>query len=297
MSDRPTLTRQAHAKLNLALTVAPARDSDGLHPIASWMARIDLSDTLTMQRLNEGEESRFGAGWTADALRPTPLDWPVEQDLAVRAIRALEDDAGRELPLAMRIDKRIPVGAGLGGGSSNAATAMLAVRELFELNIPDERLREIALSLGADVPFFLGDGPAVVTGVGERVERTPPIVDAPVQAVLVPPFACATGAVYAAFDEIGAGEFRAQEVSRMAHAAVIDDSALFNDLTKAAERVAPELAETRARIEGAASVRAHVTGSGSAMFVVCRSADDAARIVEGVRRFASAAGAITARFV
>ena len=293
MTDRKTLTRQAHAKINLALAVGPARASDGMHPIASWMAPIDLCDTVAMQRLPDGDGSRFEIAWAPEALRPTPIDWPIEADLAVRAVRAMETETGRALPVAMRVVKRIPVGAGLGGGSSDAAAALLGVRALFNLEIDDARLGEIALGLGSDAPFFLGDGPALVTGFGHEIERTPAVVGADAVALLIPSFSCATGAVYGAVDSLGQQDFRCDLVAQLACEGVVRDADLFNDLAQGAERVEPALIEIRARIASAAGVRVHITGSGSAMFAVCQSASEADRVVESARRFAAPiAGAV-----
>ncbi|MCB9848599.1 MAG: hypothetical protein H6814_09320 [Phycisphaeraceae bacterium] len=258
-----------------------------MHPIASWMAPIGWCDTLTMQRLDDGESNRIEVICAPDAPRPIEIDWPIYDDLAVRAVRAMEEAAGRRLPIALRIEKRIPAGAGLGGGSSDAAQALLMLRELYELDINDKRLAAIAQTLGSDVPFFLGSGPALVTGLGDRIERTPPISGGARLVVFAPDFGCATGAVYRAFDATGgAGWFEQERVASMARSGVIDDSALFNDLAGPAESVAPSLAETRARIEAAASVRTHVTGSGSAFFVVCPDAAEAGRVQESARRFA-----------
>ena len=294
MTDRQALTRRAPAKLNLALAVGPPRESDGLHPIASWMATIDLCDTVTIRRLGEGEPSRFEIGWAPHSLRPTPIDWPIERDLAVCAVRALEAKASNPLPVAMRIEKNIPVGAGLGGGSSDTAAALLGMRELFMLEITDERLAMIAHGLGSDIPFFLCEGAALVTGLGDEIERTPPIIDPGVIALFVPPFGCVTGAVYRAFDAIEQDEFRADLAARLAREAVVRNGDCFNDLASAAERVEPALAEFRARIEASASVRVHITGSGSAMFVLCEDRAEGERVIESARRYAgSVAGVVT----
>lgn len=284
----------APAKLNLALAVGPARESDGMHPIASWMAPIGLCDTVTMQRLDDGEQSRFEIVNDPAALRPSPIDWGVESDLAVRAVRAIEAEAGKPLPIAMRVEKRIPVGAGLGGGSSDAAAALRGVRDLFELSTADERLAELALGLGSDVPFFLVDGPAMVTGFGETIERTPQVTGAEFVTLFAPPFACATGAVYGAFDRLPQGVFRAATVESMARSGQFRDADCFNDLAAAAEAIEPSLAEFRARISAAASVPAHVTGSGSAVFTISGTFAEAERVLETARRYVgSIAGAVT----
>lgn len=167
LSTPVTKTRPAHAKINLCLSVGPAqpqgtehegKDVSGFHRIATWMACVELHDDVTITRKAEGEESTFGVAWAADAPRPTPIDWMIEKDLAVRAHRAIEKKAGRELPVDLRVTKRIPVGGGFGGGSSDAATALILLNEMFELGMSPEDLRAIAFTLGSDVAFFI-DGP------------------------------------------------------------------------------------------------------------------------------------------
>ena len=104
---------RAPAKLNLALSVGPPLDS-GFHPICSWMVTVDLCDELTLTRLDDEHLSRYAILWHPESKRPTQIDWPVTSDLAVRAHRARESHVGRLLPEQVRLDKRIPVGGGLG---------------------------------------------------------------------------------------------------------------------------------------------------------------------------------------
>lgn len=269
-----SLTREAHAKLNLALAVGPPRTGDGLHPICSWFAPIDLADTVTVTREPDGSASRCEVAWAPDAPMPSPIDWPAERELAARAHRALERAVDRALPALISVRKRIPVGGGLGGGSSDAAATLLAVRDLFRLPLSRGDLAEIAISLGSDVPYFLQDPPtpAVVEGVGESVSPTPSLEGA-VVVLLFPPFGTPTGAVYRAFDEGPALPFRAEEVRAMAVGARLEPASLFNDLASPAERVEPRLAALRRRAAGIVERPVHITGSGSTMFVVCRNGD------------------------
>lgn len=277
------MTRLAPAKVNLALAVGPPRGSDGLHPICSWFAPIDLADQLLITRLPEDRLSRYAILWHERALRPTAIDWSISKDLAVRAHLLLEQEVGRSLPVQLKLTKRIPVGGGLGGGSSNAAAMLLGVRELYELPVSDARLAELALTLGSDVPFFLQPGPAIVAGVGERIDRTPALASDAALALLFPSFGCPTGAVYRAFDEAPARPMRAGEVRAMASAARVAEAELFNDLAAPAERVAPDLAELRTRAASIAERPVHITGSGSTMFVVCeRGAEQAAALSEAL---------------
>ncbi len=292
-------TRRAHAKLNLCLFVGPAlapgtrvdgRDASGFHEIASWMHAIDLFDELRVERLASGP-SRLEIAWAPDAPRPSPIDWPVERDLAWRAHGVLERHAGRELPVAMRLDKRIPVGAGLGGGSSDAAAALVAIDELFGLGVGVDGLRVISRELGSDVAFFVDDHtpprPALVCGLGgtiERVERREAGI-----VLVTPGFACATPAVYRAFDEHLAEvverrraelgptyqpasprpELVSRRIAKAGRERGVRDGLLENDLYPAAARVEPRLHALATALSRACHRRAHLTGSGSCLFLVC----------------------------
>ena len=121
----------APAKLNLALSVGPP-NVDRMHPISSWMVTVDLFDDLDVARLPDGSLSRYAIEWHPEARRRTPIDWSISKDLAVRAHLAIERLVGRPLPLQMRLRKRIPVGGGLGGGSSDAAAMIRAVDAIFD---------------------------------------------------------------------------------------------------------------------------------------------------------------------
>lgn len=288
-----SIERCAHAKINLALAVAPPRAGDGLHPICSWFAPITLADDVSVERLEAGATPRYTIEWAPDAPRPTPIDWPIEKDLAVRAHRLLEAEVGRSLPIALRVSKRIPTGGGLGGGSSDAASTLRAVVDAFELSIAPARLAAIALTLGSDVPYFLLDPPsaAVVEGVGERIAPAPaPRGDL---VLIFPPFGCATGPVYRAFDALPPGPFRAEEVRSMALSADPRGATLFNDLLPAARRVEPALAEIIREAERAAAAPIHMTGSGSTLFAFFERAPQADRAAGAVRRAAD--GCVVAR--
>ena len=273
-------TRQAFAKINLALAVDKPRE-EGMHPIATWMTAIDLADDVAVIAHDRPPDRPWSCEWAEDAPVPpgarAPIDWPAEKDLALRAARALERRTGETFHAEIRIAKRIPAGAGLGGGSSNAAAALLALNELYELDLPIEELQAVGHGLGSDVPFFLDEAdpprPALVTELGESIERTPP-VDAHL-ALVIPDFPCPTGAVYRAFDELEHEGFREPEIAAMARAGGVDPERLFNDLSPAAERVEFVLASIRSRAEQIAGTAVHVTGSGSAMFAIGENEGDA----------------------
>lgn len=292
---RHFVQRTAHAKVNLALAVGAPIDNDsehdGMHPIASWMAPINLADELLVTRLEDDRLSRYAILWHTEAPQPAaPIDWSVRDDLAVRAHLLLERESGQSLPVQMKLDKRIPVGGGLGGGSSDAAAMLLAVRELFELDLSDDDLRTISRELGSDVPFFLqrredrpglGPGPAVIEGLGEKYTPVKPVHPSSAHLVLVlPEFGCSTGSVYRAFDHAITGidgstdhVLRDVEVHKLASSGELRTAELFNDLGEPAQQVQPQLAAVMANIERAIGVTAHVTGSGSTLFLPCPGGD------------------------
>jgi len=275
----------AHAKINLALAVAPP-DGSGMHPIASWFAPIVLADDVTITTRDAPPERPLVIEWADDAPIPAELraaiDWPAEDDLAMKALRALEQRTGDPLHAEIRIAKRIPAGAGLAGGSSNAATTLRLLNQLYELDLSPEDLRETAAALGSDIAFFIDDRDdlaappraALVTGLGDRIERLP--LSETHLALIVPDFPCPTGAVYRAFDELDEPHpFDPAAVEAMARAGAPDGEQLFNDLAEAAERVEFVLGSIRSRATQITGAPAHVTGSGSALFIVCENDRDA----------------------
>jgi 4-diphosphocytidyl-2-C-methyl-D-erythritol kinase len=260
---------RAHAKINLALAVGPPRPPGGTHagyhPIASWMHAIDLHDEIT---LTHAAETRYDLAWANE----TPIEWALDADLCVRAHRALEALTGRTLPILLRVRKSIPAGGGLGGGSADAGAVLLALRELFALELSDGALAACAHALGTDIPFFVdpeawracqSPRPAIVSGLGDRIERTVRRSDP--LTLICPPFGCPTGAVYRAFDAEPT-QICDEATVRALAAGPIDPHALFNDLAGPAERVEPRLQELRTRLVDALGLPVHVSGSGSTLF-------------------------------
>ncbi len=147
----------APAKLNLFLHITGKR-ADGYHLLQSAFALIDWCDTLHFELRNDGEISREDLG--------TPLP---RQDLILRAAQALQSAGATRRGVHIAVDKKIPSQAGMGGGSSDAASCLLALNRLWQLNLPLEQLSRIGLALGADVPFFLSGRNAWVEGVGEKI--------------------------------------------------------------------------------------------------------------------------------
>jgi 4-diphosphocytidyl-2-C-methyl-D-erythritol kinase len=265
----PEVVRAAPAKVNLALSVGPAEAPTlgggspnpraGWHPIASWMVCLDLHDTVRISPRAAPTAPRIT--WEGGR----PVEWPPEKDLAVRAHRALEARTGRALPCELTVEKRTPAGGGLGGGSSDAAATLLALREAFGLPFGEDDLSAVAATLGSDVPFFLDPAhrPALVFGFGESTRRLP---YHPGRVTLViPPFGCSTPDVYRAFDHLPPSG--GPDLARVLRTAGGTPADWFNDLEPAAEAVEPGLAAIRRAAAQVAGSRAMVTGSGSTVVV------------------------------
>lgn len=249
----------APAKLNLFLHVV-GRRADGYHLLQSAFVPIDWADTLHFERRADGRLQRHDLG------APLPPD-----DLTLRAAALLQRDSGTALGADISIDKRVPWGAGLGGGSSDAATTLLALNRLWDLRWPRERLLALAARLGADVPFFVGGSAAFVEGIGERL--TPIALPAMRFAVVKPPASVSTPGVFASPDLVRDSEpvmisgFLADVAAGKGGAAEGSGGRLFgrNDLQPVAQAqcadVAAALDWVRARFG-----HARMTGSGSAVF-------------------------------
>jgi len=281
----------APAKLNLTLHVGPIR-GDGFHPVRSIVAKVTLYDDVLLRPRFDGRI----------ALRCTGADCgPAEGNLAVRAARLLAEATGAEPGAAdIELSKSIPPGAGLGGGSSDAAAVLEGLAELWDIALPPERLAELAGRLGSDVPLFLGPPAASVSGRGERVEaaRVHPFT----AVVHLPPIVCPTAEVYAAFDRLWQNrEGGVRHGPPGAHAGVEKGDRhlrcasepvpffgeppstwrgeLRNDLAAAAFVVSDELRRTHAALAEAAGLPVSVTGSGSGLFILCDDAEEARAVL------------------
>lgn len=277
MSKDKSLTISAYAKINLALAVGPPQPPRGYHPIASWFTCIGLCDELELVQTPESK-TEWALQWAADAPRPSPIDWPIEKDLAVRAHRMLELAANRDLPLKGTLTKRTPVGAGLGGGSADAAAAFVGINELFELGLSRERLRELSTSLGSDIAFFIDDvpiseaaRPALVTGFGETIERLDRVEGW--VTLIFPPYGCSTGPVYQAFDRTGPNSLREADIRALVQTSPeeLAHAPLFNDLATPACAVEPRLDQVLKTLRDGLKCPLHVTGSGSTLFAPARN--------------------------
>ena len=244
--DRVTLS--APAKLNLRLLVGPLQP-DGYHPIRSLIVTLDgLADTVTLSVASRR------------AVRCDGLD--DRANLAWHALDALEAATGRSLPCAVEIDKRIPIQAGLGGGSSDAAATLVGATRLFGLGLDRAALEEVAAQIGSDVPFFVRGGAQWAEGRGERL--TPVSMPSFAAVIVTPPFGLATADVYRAFDglpptapdeRIDAPPAMMPALAGWAH----------NDLWPAAMSLAPDLEALARRLTSTGSRATLLCGSGSAL--------------------------------
>ena len=270
----------APAKINLALSVGPPVPADfpdaGLHPIASWMIPIDLCDEISL-RPNANADLELARRWADDAPAKTPLAWPKERDLTLLALNALSKHIGRDLNAGITLTKRIPVGGGLGGGSSDAAACLIAANTAFGLDLTTEELAEIGHGIGSDIPFFLDiqhtPRPALVTDFGRAMGRTAPVHAS--MLLIVPNFGCSTPEVYHEYDQ-SALTLDEARVAQMAGAGEVNPAELFNDLALPALRAEPRLRELVERVRRLIAEPVHVSGSGSTLFVITQSPESLA---------------------
>ena len=267
------LTRESPAKINLTLRVAGVRP-DGFHELESLVARVGLCDTVTVS-------PRPDAKLTVECGDPEIPD--DDRNLAVQAARCLSNAVGGSAGAHIAIEKRIPAGAGLGGGSSNAATVLLLLNELWELKLSAAELARIGAQVGSDVPLFLHGPLCIMRGRGEQVENVPQPLEA--WAVLFLPTArCATAAVYQAWDRAAVQRARPTMDEILAGLDSLPRlrELLFNDLEEAALAVCPELGRLAERLRSLCGPQVRMTGSGSGFFHLTGSEQEARALAAGV---------------
>lgn len=245
----------APAKINLFLHVV-GRRPDGYHLLQTVFQFLDLADSLTIESRRDGQIRRVGdiAGVTPDA------------DLIVRAGQLLRRESGTSLGADIGVTKRIPIGSGLGGGSSDAATTLIALNEVWNLRWPRERLAELALQLGADVPVFVAGHAAFAEGIGEKLT----LFELPEMPILLlwPRVHAATATVFQHLKLTGSTppitirDFRAP--------------GLRNDLEEAACALYPQIGKALTWLRKFGPAR--MTGSGSCVFLPLADAPDGAQV-------------------
>jgi 4-diphosphocytidyl-2-C-methyl-D-erythritol kinase len=263
------------AKINLHLHIGPP-GADGFHPLLSWMCTVGLHDTIEMENSRE----------PGVRLRCDHADVPVDgSNLIVRAGEAIRHP---QIGADITLQKKIPMGGGLGGGSSNAAFALLGLNKLWELHRSTDQLAEIGAQLGSDIVFFLHGPSSVCEGRGERVM---PIgrPKAKFAVLIFPKLSMSTPKVYKRFDEMKLGSHRAVEEHpdwrtwQWLPAADLLPL-LENDLEAPAFSLCPELGELRQRIESQIGQIVRMSGSGSTLFTLADNSDAAEAVAARIRR-------------
>jgi len=270
-----SITVRAHAKINWMLRVLRRRD-DGYHEIETIFQAISLHDTLEIHRDNETR--------LVCSNRRLPHD---RRNLVLDAVERLREVASFG-EVRIHLDKKIPIGGGLGGGSSDAAATLLAIDRLFNLDVPFDTLRAIAADLGSDAPFFLRGGAAWGAGRGEILEPLPDIGRIPLLLIL-PSKSMSTREAYAALGRTS--EPSGKKRGRAAWSKVVEDGLLGhaeelgNDFEEPFFRKHPGLLQWREALERHGAKVARLSGSGSTIFGAFDTAEgrDAAAIALGKR--------------
>lgn len=253
------LLAKAYAKINWTLDILGTLPN-GYHEMDMLMTSVSIFDTLT---LRQSDTLSLVLG---DAKR-LPAD---DRNLVLKAAKALQAATGCTRGAAIRLEKRIPVGAGMGGGSADAAAALVALTRLWKLDLTLAELCEIGLRIGADIPFLLTGGTARVGGIGERI--TPLCCPKPFWLIAFQPCrGLSTPEVFSAFDALPKNLIRRPRTDA-AQAALLagDEAELAGALANALEAVSiqkrPEIGQATAALKEAGALRALMTGSGSAVF-------------------------------
>lgn len=263
---------RAHAKVNYALEVLGLRE-DGYHEIRSVMQSVSLADEVEIERAREGFDLRVEPEIAEVGL--------VEENTVYGVWKLLCGLAGSELPVRVRLRKKIPSGAGLGGGSADAAAALLAIDELFNLGLSDADLRDAGGRIGADVPFCLLGGTALAEGIGEVISP----LSAPPDHFLViakPPRGADTGEIYRAYDR---RQRENPEESSPCAAPVVEAlrgggllalaGAVGNDLGPITSSLVPDVAACEGELMRTGALGAAMTGTGTAVYGLFGTAEDA----------------------
>lgn len=259
----PSPDYPAPAKLNLFLHVV-GRRSDGYHLLQSVFTLIDLHDRLRIRVRDDGAVRRVN---DVPGIAP-------QQDLVLRAAMLLQEASGTALGADIEVDKRIPIGGGLGGGSSDAATVLLVLNRLWKTGFDREALAEIGAGLGADVPFFIFGRPAWAEGIGDRLRGME--IAPRWYVVLVPPVQVPTPVAYQApeltrnTEALKMEDFSAQSVGAKFH----------NDLEPVVVARFPEVREHLEWLRKHADAR--MTGSGGCVFAAFDDRESAQRVIEAL---------------
>ncbi len=255
---------KSFAKINLGLEVLGKRP-DGYHEIRTLFQSIDFHDEIEFEEAEPGVLSLEGDD--------PAIPWD-ERNLIHRAAVLLRGVAARDVGTRIRVRKRIPAGAGLGGGSSNAAVTLLALNRLWHVGLGRTGLQDMAARLGSDVAYFLEGGLCLGEGRGERLsalEDLPPLFGV----IALPPVVSLTAEVYGRFRPSLTSRLKASKISRFLQSREI--GSLENRLERTVFRLYPQLKDIKRFFQGRGAALSLVTGSGSAVFGLFRTREEAER--------------------
>lgn len=260
------------AKINLTMEIL-GRYPSNYHRIASVMQTISLCDTLSISPAQD---------ITFECDKPS-LAGP--DNLVMRAANLMKETAAYAAGAHLRLEKRIPEAAGLGGGSSDAAAALVGLNDAWDLGLPPAKLVEMASSLGSDVPFFIVGGAAVAEGRGEQVTPLPALGQ--LWLVLVhPPISLKekTRTLYGALRPVDytSGERTVSVADALRAGRQLSDEMLFNVFERVAESVFPDLWDYQSRLLAAGARATHLAGSGPTIYAIFRDQQDAERVWRGL---------------
>ncbi|MBI4492600.1 MAG: 4-(cytidine 5'-diphospho)-2-C-methyl-D-erythritol kinase [Chloroflexi bacterium] len=265
---------RAYAKLNLTLEVL-GRRADGYHELRSVAQTLRLHDTLWLDRAPD---------WQVEVRQASA---PIEDNLIQRAGRALERALGRPLPTRVRCEKRIPVAAGLGGGSADAAATLVGLRRLWGLRLDPDRLRQLAGELGSDVPLLLQGGTALLSGRGEQVSALPPlprrwavVAVPPARASDHPPAKTATMYSLLGSQHYTEGEHTARLAEALRAGLGEAEPERWNVFEAVADQVFPGLSTLRAALSQASGSAFRLSGAGPALYALLPDAAAARRCLQ-----------------
>jgi 4-diphosphocytidyl-2-C-methyl-D-erythritol kinase len=271
------LSGRACAKINLFLRVT-GRRVDGYHELDSVFLPLSLADEIRLE-IRAADEPSVSVKCNLPELARS------EDNLAARAARSFMSEFDLVAGVSIDLKKHIPIGAGLGGGSSDAATVLCMMAAAAQLTDDEAagRLRRIALTLGADVPFFLDPLPSRVTGIGERIETIEGVPPMPI-VIAVPPFEVSTAAIFRALEPAGWSGAAPDEHLEAILRGEISLELLVNDLAAVAIAQFPEIRRLKGLLEDSGARAAQMSGSGGAVFGVFDSIEEAESAATKIRK-------------
>lgn len=265
MTNLSSVRSIAPAKINFALEILGKR-SDGFHDIDTVMSTVSLADSLTITR------AKPGAGLSYQVEGPGSASLSESEDISCAAARLFAEASKTELDINIHLVKRIPISAGLGGGSSDAAAMLRALNILWNLNWPDDRLSELASQIGSDVPFFIHGGICHCTGRGELIEKLPDlnnfrllILSPDLDTLVLNKTASMFGSL--APTEFSEGKHAWRVAQRLSRGLPPPTNDLVNTFEKVIERTNQTLNQRYAAYRSVGALKIHLSGSGPSVFM------------------------------